>query len=95
MNARRLLAVVALTSLPLSLSVLPAAARPPIGNCPPAFQGPHTFAEIIEMWPPPPGFPDPEGALAGFDLNADGSLCVRPHPGGIEINVIDNTARVP
>ena len=95
MRAKRLFAVVALLSLLLGLSVLPAGASPPIGNCPPAFQGPHTFAEVIEMWPPPPGFPDPEGALAGYDKNADGSLCVRPLPGGININVIDNTARVP
>jgi hypothetical protein len=64
-------------------------------NCPPAFQGPHTFAEVIEMWPPPPGFPDPEGALAGYDKNGDGSLCVLPLPGGTDINVIDNSARVP
>jgi len=95
MMKARLLAVVVLVSLPLSLWVLPAAATPPIGNCPPAFHGPHTFAEIIEMWPPPPGFPDPEGALAGYDKNGDGSLCVLPLPGGTNINVIDNSARVP
>ena len=47
------------------------------------------------MWPPPPGFPDPEGALAGYDMNGDGSLCVRALPGGTNINVIDNSARVP
>jgi hypothetical protein len=91
----RLLAVVVLVSLSLSLSVIPAGASPPIGTCPRAFQGPHTFAEIIEMWPPPPGFPDPEGALAGYDKNGDGSLCVRALPGGTNINVIDNSARVP
>ncbi len=95
MKKARVLAVVALVSLPLSFSVLPAGARPPIGNCPPAFFGPHTFAEIIEMWPPPPGFPDPEGALAGYDKNGDGSLCVRALPNGTDINVIDNSARVP
>jgi hypothetical protein len=95
MNARRLFAAAALATLPLSLSALPAGATPPIGNCPPAFQGPHTFAEIIATWPPPPGFPDPEGALAGYDLNGDGSLCVLPLPGGTNINVIDNTAMVP
>jgi hypothetical protein len=95
MKARRSFAVVALLSLLLGLSVLPAHASPPIGNCPPAFQGPHTFAEIIHNWPPPEGFPDPEGALAGYDKNGDGSLCVLPLPGGTNINVIDNSARVP
>jgi hypothetical protein len=95
MMKARLLAMVMLVSLPLSLQVLPAGASPPIGNCPRAFQGPLTFAEIIEAFPPPPGFPDPEGALAGFDKNGDGSLCVRALPGGTDINVIDNSARVP
>ena len=91
----RLLAVLALVSLPLGFSVAPASASPPIGTCPPAFRGPLTFAEIIHDFPPPPGFPDPEGALAGYDMNGDGSLCVLPLPGGTNINVIDNVARVP
>ena len=95
MKARRLLAVLALTSLPFSLWALPASGRPPIGGCPPAFHGPHTFAEIIENWPPPPELPDPEGVLAGYDSNGDGSLCVLPLPGGTNINVIDNVAQVP
>ena len=94
MNARRLFAVAALMSLPVSLSAVPAGASPPVGNCPPPFQGPLTFAQIIATWPPPPGFPDPEGVLAGYDKNSDGSLCVLPLPGE-GLNVIDNSARVP
>jgi hypothetical protein len=73
----------------------PAAARPPARGCPPAFAGPLTFAEIIDAFPPPPGFPDPEGALASFDSNGDGTLCVRALPPGTDINVIDNVANVP
>lgn len=95
MKGRRLFGLVAMMSLPLGLSIMPAGASPPIGNCPPAFQGPHTFAEVVEMWPPPPGFPDPEGAIAVYDKNADGSVCVRPFPDGVRINVIDNAANVP
>jgi hypothetical protein len=97
MMKARSLAVVVLVSLPLSLSVLPAGARPPIGNCPPAFQGPLTFQELIERWPPPPDLPDPIGVLNSFDKNDDDMLCVMeavdaaPSP----INVIDNSARVP
>jgi hypothetical protein len=45
------------------------------------------------MFPPPPGFPDPEGALARFDHNADRNVCVLPLPGGVDINVIDNVVR--
>jgi hypothetical protein len=44
------------------------------------------------MFPPPPDFPDPEGALSVFDPNEDGKLCVRPHPDGVRIIVIDNVA---
>jgi hypothetical protein len=81
----------------LIVSLVPVAhAVDPRAGCPPAFQGPLTFAQIIEMWPPPPGFPDPEGALAAYDMNADGMLCVMESPHGPTpagpINVIDNVA---
>jgi hypothetical protein len=44
----------------------------------------------------PPDFPDPEGALAAYDANADGKLCVKEPPHGPTpagpINVIHNFA---
>jgi hypothetical protein len=92
MKVRRLLLTLALGSLPLGLIASPAGAAQPIRGCPPSFVGPLTFEAIIAMFPPPPGFPDPEGALARYDLNADRQLCVRPLPGGVDINVIDNVA---
>jgi hypothetical protein len=65
-------------------------------GCPPAFQGPLTFAEIMDRWPPPPDLPDPEGVLVGFDINDDRMLCVMetPEAGMVPapINVIDNFA---
>ena len=56
------------------------------------FLGPLTFAEIIEMFPPPPGFPDPEGALNAFDANDDDKLCAKGHPDGQNLIVVDNNA---
>jgi hypothetical protein len=72
----------------------PAGARPPTAGCPPAFRGPFTAAQVVEMWPPPPEVTDPEGAILSYDKNGDRSVCVLPLPGG-PINVIDNTASVP
>jgi hypothetical protein len=69
----------------------------PSRGCPPPFEGPLTFAQLIENWPPPPDLPDPEGVLAGYDGNGDRLLCVMELPtqsnGGGPINVIDNIAR--
>jgi hypothetical protein len=74
----------------------PAHAAGPVAGCPPAFEGPLTFAQIIDRWPPPPDFPDPEGALASYDKNGDERLCVMEPPHGPTpagpINVIDNVA---
>jgi hypothetical protein len=92
MKVRRLLLTLVLGSLPLGLIASPAGAAKPTRGCPPSFIGPLTFEAIIAMFPPPPDFPDPEGALARFDLNADRQLCVLPLPGGVDINVIDNVA---
>ena len=93
MKGRRAL-LVPIAASALVLVAAPAGAKPPIAKCPPPFYGPLTTGQVIEMWPPPPGFPDPEGALLFYDQNGDLRVCVMPLPGG-NINVIDNTANVP
>jgi hypothetical protein len=73
-----------------------ASASEPVGTCPgQAYDGPFTVSEIIAMFPPPPGIPAEE-QLTAQDMkgNADGFLCVRPHPNGVGILVIDNRANV-
>jgi hypothetical protein len=70
----------------------PASARPPVGGCGAGLLGPLTFAQIIDQFPPPPEFPDPEGALDAFDANDDDKLCVMPHPDGQALIVVDNNA---
>jgi hypothetical protein len=94
MKTRRAFAALMMTFLVVGTGVHAAGARPPIGNCPSAFDGPLTFEQIIATYPPPPGIPDPMAALAGFDKNGDRSLCVLDVPGDA-VNVIDNVARVP
>ena len=64
------------------------------GACPPAFEGPLTPAAIVEAYPPPPGIPDPTGALIALDRNGDGHLCVRQHADGVRIIVIDDALPV-
>jgi hypothetical protein len=93
MRIRRLVLALMFASLPVTLTASSAGATPPTGGCPPAFLGPLSFEAIIEMFPPPPGFPDPEGALANVDLNEDRNLCVRAHPNGVDIIVVDNVVR--
>lgn len=94
MKARRAFAALMMTFLVLGMGVRAAGAKPPIGTCPPAFDGPLTFEQIVATYPPPPGTPDPIAVLAGFDKNGDRSLCVLDVPGE-GVNVIDNVARVP
>jgi hypothetical protein len=92
----KLLVVAVATIATVLAGVTPAGAKPSRG-CPPPFAGPLTFAQIIERWPPPPDFPDPEGVLAGYDGNGDRLLCVielsTQSDGGKPINVIDNIAK--
>ena len=90
---RKRLFTVALSASALVLVAAPAGAKPPIGSCPPAFQGPFTAPQVIEMWPPPPEVTDPAGAILSYDKNGDGRVCVLPLPAG-PINVIDNAAKV-
>jgi hypothetical protein len=91
MKLKRLSLALVMT-LAFGLGVTPAHAARPIGGCAPAFQGPLDIPTIIFLFPPPPDFPNPEEALASFDANGDGLLCVRGLPQE-EINVIDNVIR--
>ena len=95
MRTRTTLLVTALTLAASGAGASGAAeAKPPVGTCPPSFDGPLTFERVVAKYPPPPGVPDPIGALARFDKNGDGSVCVLDIPGD-PINVVDNIARVP
>ena len=79
----------------MALTAKPAGASAPIGGCPPAFEGPFTFAQIIDRWPPPPDLEDPEALLAFYDINDDLLLCVQPHPRDeTRPNFIDNFVRI-
>jgi hypothetical protein len=93
-RVRRTFVAPMMTMLLISMGSPAVAATPPVGTCPPSFDGPLTFRQIVKKYPPPPELPDPIGALASFDKNGDGSLCVLdiPHE---PINVIDNVASVP
>jgi len=94
MKVKRAAVLVPIAALGLVSVAVPAGAKPPIAKCPPAFQGAFTAAQVIEMWPPPSGVPDPEGAILSYDKNGDLMVCVLPLPTGA-INVIDNAANVP
>ena len=68
-----LVAVLALVSV--GGWVAPAGAKTPTRGRPPAFIGPLTIKEVLREFPPTiPS--DPEGAIAAFDSNGDGSECV-------------------
>jgi hypothetical protein len=94
MNVRRALTVLMMVFLPLGMGVRAAGGSPPTRTCPPSFDGPLTFKQIVAKYPPPPHIPDPISLLARFDKNGDGSLCVLDLPGD-PINAIDNVANVP
>jgi hypothetical protein len=94
MNVRRALTVLVMAFLVLGIAVRAASGSPPTRSCPPSFDGPLTFEQIVAKYPPPPHIPDPISLLAGFDNNGDGSLCVLDLPGD-PINTIDNVANVP
>jgi len=87
----RLLAVAVLALVSVGTLVAPAGAKTPMRGCPTAFIGPLTIKEVLKAFPPPPNLPDPESAIAAFDSNGDGTVCVLPLPNG-PINVIDNVS---
>ena len=88
----RLPAVAILTLVLVGGLVAPVSAKTPTRRCPAAFEGPLTVAQVLVAFPPPPDFPDPEGAIVSFDSNGDETVCVLPLPNG-PINIIDNVAR--
>ena len=90
---RRVVSVLACSLFAVASFGATASATPPIGRCPHAFEGPLTFAQIIEEFPPPPGLPDPTPSFEPVDLNDDDRLCVRQHANGVAIVVIDNAVR--
>ena len=85
-------AVAMLTLVLVGGLVAPVSAKAPARGCPAAFTGPLTVAQVLVAFPPPPEVPDPEGAIASYDSNGDGTVCVLPLPNG-PINIIDNVAR--
>ena len=88
----RLPAVAILTLVLVGGLIGPVSAKAPARGCPAAFTGPLTVAQVLVAFPPPPEVPDPEGAIASYDSNGDGTVCVLPLPNG-PINIIDNVAR--
>ena len=87
----RVLAAAILAVVSVGGLAAPSGAKAPTRGCPPAFAGPLTVEQVIEMFPPPPEVTDPEGVIASFDRNGDGTVCVMPFKNG-KINVIDNVA---
>jgi hypothetical protein len=96
MKARRMILVLTMASLPVAAAVSPAGAAQPTRGCPPAFQGPWTFQQVLDAFPPPPEIPieDILAAFDAYDANDDGHLCVIGLPTGA-INVVDNVSNVP
>ena len=87
----RILLVGALVAAGIGLTGAAASAKPRVGGCGMGFGEALSIAEVIQQFPPPPDFPDPEGALRSFDANDDDHLCVKAHPQG-RIIVVDNRA---
>jgi hypothetical protein len=95
MKARRLVLVLAMVSIPVFAAADAAGATKPARTCPPAFQGPLTFQQVVEAFPPPPDLPPEQvqAILESIDHNGDGMLCAKGLPDSE--NFIDNTANVP
>ena len=87
----RILLIAVLVAAGIGVTGAAASAKPQVGGCGMGFGEPLSIAEVIEAFPPPSGFPDPEGALRAFDTNGDDHLCVKPQPQG-RIIVVDNRA---
>lgn len=82
----------ALALISVAVIGLPANAGSPVASCPPAFQGPLTFGEILDAYPPS-GEYDPIPILEAYDRNNDNKLCVLELPEAFGFNnLIDNSA---
>jgi hypothetical protein len=82
----------ALALLFVAVFALPARGGSPVASCPPAFQGPLTFDETLDAYPPS-GEYDPMPILEAYDQNNDDKLCVLELPEAFGFNsLIDNVA---
>ena len=95
MKTRRLVMASIVACLPIVAGVSPAGATKPARFCPPPYQGPLTFQQVVEAFPPPPELPPDvvQAILEGIDMNKDGMLCAKGLPHAE--NFIDNVANNP
>jgi len=95
MKIRRLVVASMVASLPIVATVTPAGAIKPARFCPPPFQGPLTFQQVVDEFPPPPELPPDvvQAILDGIDMNHDGMLCAKGLPHAEDF--IDNVANNP
>ena len=93
-RSKRTAARAALALISLGVIALPARAGSPVASCPPAFQGPLSFDEILEAYPPS-GEYDPIPILEAYDRNNDSRLCVLELPEAFGFNnLVDNSAKL-
>ena len=84
----------ALAPISVAVIALPVSAAAPVASCPSAFQGPLTFGEILDAYPPS-GEYDPIPILEAYDRNNDNKLCVLDLPEAFGFNnLIDNAAKL-
>lgn len=95
MKIGRLVMASIVASLAIGATVTPAGAVKPDRLCPPAFEGPLTFQQVVDEFPPPPELPPDvvQAILDGIDMNNDGMLCAKGLPHAEDF--IDNVANNP
>jgi hypothetical protein len=100
MKTRRLVMASIVACLPIAVAVTPAGAIPPPGVpparfCPPPYQGPLTFQQVVDAFPPPAELPPEQvqAILDTIDMNNDGKLCAKALPDSE--NFVDNVANKP
>jgi hypothetical protein len=95
MKTRRLVVASIVACLPIAAAVTPAGAIKPARFCPPPYQGPLTFQQVVVEFPPPPDLPPDvvQAILDTIDTNNDGMLCAKGLPHAE--NFVDNVANNP